>query len=587
MQEYYGFRARRGWRKAQRGLKQGWRQLKHLSSVYVFHRTKHLRHVQRFAGMVLLVLALSLLALWWQIGALKDHYLVDGGKSGGTFIEGSLGPITRLNPIFPDEPGAETVNKLIFSSLLKYNGNGQLEGDLVENWEVSEDGTVYTLHLREELFWQDGQPLTAEDVLFTVQTIQNPQVRSPLLGSWQGVVAQAPDLRTVVFSLPATYSAFDDSLTLQIVPKHLLEGINPAQLRLADFNQRPVGSGPFMFEEFVASQRAIRLKAYSNYVHGAPKLKRFIVRTYEDKDQLYKAFAERQITASSGFGVYEAEQYEQIGHGVLYEWPITNEAFAFFNTKQPILNDAKVRRALTQATKPQAAAEQFDYRFTSADAPLLPEHIGYNEQFTQATFDQAKASAELDAAGWVVGEGGIRYKDGQPLKLQLVTQNSDVYPALAASLQEQWRAVGVDLQVKLLSPSELSQDHISTRNYDVLLYGVALGADSDVYSFWHSSAAEHPGLNFSNWQSKEADVALESARSRQDQQLRAAKYETFLKVWRDEAPAIALYRPDFLYATQARVRGLDVERLITPSDRFYNVQNWTINSEPVLKRVAE
>jgi peptide/nickel transport system substrate-binding protein len=322
-------------------------------------------------------------------------------------------------------------------------------------------------------------------------------------------------------------------------------------------------------------------------VHGEPHLKRFIVRTYQDKDQLYAAFADKQITASSGFGVYEAEQYEKTGHAVLYEWPTANQAFTFFNTQQPILSDAGVRRALTQATRPQAAAAQFDYRFTTADAPLLPEHIGYNEQLTQLKFNQEEAKRELEAAGWVVGEGGIRYKDGQPLKLQLVTQNSDVYPALAASLQEQWRAVGVDLQVRLLNNTDLSLQYIQSRKYDVLLYGISLGADPDVYSFWHSSAEKDPGLNFSRYQSSDADVALESARARLDPKLRAAKYETFLRAWRNDAPAIAMYRPDFLYAAQTRVKGLDVVRLISPSDRFYNVQNWTINTEPVLKRVAE
>lgn len=587
MNSYYRFRVRRYYRKLSKYSKNIWLSVRHLSMSYLFNRTKRLRHVQRFMIVILAIFALSIAALWGQIDELKSYYLVDGGRAGGTYIEGSVGKITRINPLFPDEPNAETATKLIFNGLLRYNGQGVLEGDLAQSWQPNEDGSVYTARLRENIFWHDGEPMNADDVVFTVQTVQNPDTRSAYLNNWRSIVVNKLDERTVEFRLPSSYSAFANSLTLPIVPKHILGGITPGQLRLADFNQRPVGTGPFVFEQFMPSQNALRLRAYTNYVHGTPLLKRFIIRIYDDTDELREAFAERQITAASGFGVFEYEKYQAVNHGELYEWPIANQSFVFMNTEKAQLNDARVRRALTQATQLQAVASKLDFRFHSADAPLLPEHIGYNEQLTQLKYNEAEANKGLDEAGWVMGVDGFRVKDGARLQLQLVTQNSDVYPELADTLQQQWRKVGVDLQVKLLNSTDLSQQYIRSRKYDVLLFGVSLGADPDVYSFWHSSQANDPGLNFSKYDSKQADVALESARSRLDTTLRAAKYETFLRAWRNDAPAIAAYRPSFYYGAQERVKGLDVTRLITPSDRFYNVQNWTVNTQPILKRVVE
>lgn len=586
MSSYYRFKARRHYRKLSRLSKNIWFHTTRLARGYLFNRTKRLRHVQRFIIVIIAIFGLSIVALWGQINELKSYYLVDGGRSGGTYIEGSIGAITRINPLFPDEPNAETATRLIFNGLLRYNGQGVLEGDLAETWQPNDDGSIYTARLRENIFWHDGQPMNADDVVFTVQTIQNPGTRSAYINNWRGIEVTKLDQRTIQFKLPSSYSAFANSLTLPIVPKHILGGITPGQLRLADFNQHPVGTGPFVFEQFMPTQNALRLRAYTNYVHGSPKLKRFIIRTYTDADELREAFAQRQITATSGFGVFEFEKYQSINHGELYEWPIANQSFVFMNTATK-LNDAKVRRALTQATQLQAVASKLNFRFHGADSPLLPEHLGYNEELTQLKYNEAEANKGLDEAGWLMGSDGFRAKDGARLQLQLVTQNSDIYPELADTLQQQWRKVGVDLQVKLLNNTDLTLQYIKPRKYDVLLLGVSLGADPDVYSYWHSSQANDPGLNFSKYDSKQTDVSLESARSRLDTSLRVAKYETFLRAWRDDAPAIAAYRPSFYYGAQERVKGLDVTRLITPSDRFYNVQNWTVNTQPVLKRIVE
>jgi peptide/nickel transport system substrate-binding protein len=217
----------------------------------------------------------------------------------------------------------------------------------------------------------------------------------------------------------------------------------------------------------------------------------------------------------------------------------------------------------------------------------LPWHLGYNKPSAQLPFDVAQAAAHFDAAGWKVGTDGLRAKDGNPLKLQLATAETDIYPQLARGLQEQWRKVGIQVDTKLLSVEQLQQDYLRPRKYDLMLFGVALGADPDVYSYWHSSQVKYPGLNISRYKSQQADLSLESARARSDVKLRAAKYEAFMKSWRQDAPAIAIYRPSFLYAVQNYVQGINITNLISPGDRFYNVEDWSVNTQPVLKRLAE
>lgn len=583
-QQYYLFRLHRNLRRWRKLTVLGVLRLIHLSRGHIFSRAPRLRWVQRFMLVTAGILLIAGLGLRAQFKELGNYYQTVGARGGGTFVEGTVGKITRINPLFPDEPSADIASKLIFNGLTRYNGQGQVEPDLAKDWQISSDGTEYTVNLRDDVFWHDGHKLSAQDVTYTIGTIQNPEVHSPLASSWQGVTATATAPNTVVFKLASAYSPFVNSLTTAILPQHILGKIAPSQLRVADFSQQPIGTGPFMFEDFLPSQQALRLLANPRYVHGAPKLNRFILRSFENKEDLLSAYQNRQLTAAGGFSILDADQLSGVGKSRLYEWPTASQAYVFFNTDQPILNDVAVRQALTRAIHTHTAAQRLGLRFNTANSPLLPEHLGFNQSLVQLSHDQQAANTLLDNAGWVMGGDGLRHKAEQTLSLELVTQNADVYPTLAQLLQEQWRAIGVELRVQLALPATLQSQYLRPRAYGALLFGIELGGDPDVYSYWHSSQTKDPGLNLSAYKSKEADAALETGRARQDPKIRAAKYETFMRVWRNDAPAIALYRPDFLYEVQAKVRGISVSRLVAPTARFYNVQDWTVNSQQLLKR---
>ena len=211
-----------------------------------FKRLSRLVGVQRFVLGWLLLFVLLIALVISQIRGLGAYYLENTPVAGGTFTEGIIGSFTNANPLYATNPVDSSIANLVFAGLLKFNEKSELVGDLAESWTVDEPGFRYTITLKKGLVWHDGAPLTAQDVLFTYQTIQNPDARSPLYGSWQGIVVEAPDDQTVVFTLPNALSAFPNALTNGIVPKHLLVTIPIAQLRSARFNTAsPIGAGPF------------------------------------------------------------------------------------------------------------------------------------------------------------------------------------------------------------------------------------------------------------------------------------------------------------------------------------------------------
>jgi peptide/nickel transport system substrate-binding protein len=222
---------------------------------------------------------------------------------------------------------------------------------------------------------------------------------------------------------------------------------------------------------------------------------------------------------------------------------------------------------------------------TIADSPLLRGQVGYDKSVVQLGYDVVAANKLLDEAGWVRGKDGSRSKDGKALSFRLFAQSTAEYSAITQGLQAAWRAIGVDLQASLQSPSDLQQT-INVHDYDAVLYGIAIGPDPDVFVYWDGSQAD-PRLisrfNFSNYKSTAADKALQAGRTRQDPTLRAIKYKPFLEAWRSDAPALTLYQPRFLYIVRQPFYGFSPKVMNVNTDRYINVTDWMIHEEKTTK----
>lgn len=559
---------------------------------HFFRRLGKLVLVQRFVfGWVTLIILLIVVVLL-QTKALGNYYLTEKPAPGGIYTEGILGAYTTANPLYATDSVDSSVSHLIFSGLFKYSQSNKLVGDLATNYEADATGTHYTVHLRKNLTWQDGAPLTARDVVFTYKTIQNPDAKSPLASSWQGINVRAPDKYTVTFTLPDPLSSFPNSLTNGIIPEHLLQGIPPSQLRAINFDTvSPIGSGPYKLEAVDVSgttpqtrEEQVGLVPYTGYYGGVPKIGKFIIRSYHDRNQMIDSFKKQHLSAMVGLNTIPNELNSNI---TVHEYnvPLTSEAMVFFRTSQGILKDANVRKALVLGTNTDQIITGLGYPVVPAREPLLRDMIGYDKSLTQFAHDKSAAMNLLDQAGWKTGPGGIRQKNSIPLTFKLYSQNNSEYTYVTQALQNQWRQIGVKVQVVLQSDTDL-QTTLTYHNYDTLLYGISIGVDPDVFAYWDSSQADirSPNrLNFSEYRSTIADAALEAGRTRADSQLRTIKYKPFLEAWRNDAPALALYQPRFLYITSVPVAGFNPTTMNSGTDRFTNVQNWMIRERKAIK----
>ncbi len=559
---------------------------------HFFRRLSRLMRVWRFTAGWVLLLVLVAIGTVLQIRAQSPYYQTYQPAPGGTYTEGIIGSFTTANPLYATSAADSSVARLVFSGLLRYDQENKLVPDLAESVEVDESGKIYTATLRPGVTWHDGQPLTAKDVLFTYQVIKNPDARSPYFATWKDIKVTVPDDRTIVFELPNALSTFEELLTNGIVPQHILGETSLSELRTSKFNTtQPVGSGAFTWDELEVTgttketrQEVIGLVPNTEFYRSPPKVNRFVIRTFRSEDQMVQSYKDGELNSMTGLAnvpddVRDVSDFRE--HNV----PLMGAVMVFFKTSTPPLDDVKVRRALVQSANTTRAVAGLGSKVRLVYGPLLDTHVGFNKQLTQLATDVARAEKYLDEAGWRKAENGIRQKGGQDLTFTLYAQNTSDYSAVAGYLQKAWKSIGVRVEVMLQDDADM-QGVVSRHDYDALLHGISIGNDPDVFAYWHSTQANPSAasrLNFSEYKSKTADEALEAGRTRLNPQVRGAKYEPFLKAWRDDAPALALYQPNFLYVTRGKVHNFEPQALSSAVNRYANVENWMIRQERVIK----
>jgi peptide/nickel transport system substrate-binding protein len=554
-------------------------------------RFDHLWEVKRFAfGWLALVILLAFGTVL-QTFNLSNYYQTARPAPGGIYNEGIVGTYSNANPLFATGAVDVAMSRLIFSGLLTYDNQNQLTGDLATNYTVDPTGKHYVVNLKHGLTWQDGKPLTANDVVFTYHLIQNPDVGSPLAQSWQGITITAPNPYTVDFTLRGAFSAFAYNLTTGILPEHLLASVPPSQVRSDTFNTvKPVGAGPFAWQAIQSATTTdpnkavslIALKPFEHYAGGKPKLDGFVIHTFGNKTAMIQAFQKRDINAMSGLNHVPADLAKQNDVNAV-NFSSTAAVMSFFKTSSGVLADAHVRQALVQGTDTAAIIRKLDYTTKPVDEPLLRGQLGYDAAYGQAHYNVAAANAALDAAGWVRGSGGVRAKAGQQLAFHLYAEDLSENRMVANLLVKYWKALGANVTPVIQSSTDF-QTTLEFHSYDALLYGISIGVDPDVFAYWDSSQADIRStsrLNFSEYNSSTADASLEAGRTRLDPVLRAIKYKPFLQAWQTDAPALGLYQPRFLYITRGPVYGLTEHTLNGISDRYNSVADWEIHTVKV------
>ena len=551
-------------------------------------RMPNLIRVWRLVVIWLMAVALVVFILLAQLRSLQGYYTKLAPSPGGTYVEAVIGPLTNINPIYASTAADKAAARLIFASLLKYDVNSRLAPDLALSITSDDKGSRYTIKLRPDLVWHDGQPLEADDVVFTVQAIQDPKARSPLHDSLQGVTVEAVDDLTVIFSLPASFSPFPNLLTFGILPEHVLARYPAQQLRSLAFNSsEALGSGPFKLQRLVdlsdpdSDQQEIKLQLIANpdYHLGQPLLEAFSLWVVPSQARLIELLKDNQLTATSGLD-WQLLQQQQIDID-RHLFDLTSGVYLFYKSSSPLLAELKLRRAISQAVNPNQIIRWLDYPVQLISGPLLAEHLGYDPQLSQPSYDPDQANKILQELGWRVASDNVRINQaGQRLSLLLTTQRGTAYQQIAEEIAKQLKAVGIEVGVDLRDGDGFAKNVLQEHAYDdLLLYGINLGADPDVFAFWHSSQADFRSsarLNLAEYISEVADEALESGRSRVEVDLRSSKYQLFQQTWLNDLPALALYRPKFSYYELANVRGPRGATLVNQQDYFRDVHLWTV-----------
>ncbi len=513
-------------------------------------------------------------------------------KLGGQYQEGILGQPRFINPALAQTNDTDRdLLQIVYSSLFKYDGQGNLIPDLVEEYNLEEDNVTYNIFLRKDVFWHDGEPLTANDVMFTIKTIQDPEYKSPLRNIWQSVQIEKIDEFTLRFKLNNVYVSFLHNLTIGIMPRHLWAGISAANFPLAQYNLKPIGSGPYKFDEFhknekgqVESMEFIRNEKY--YLTDGPYIKKITIRFYNSQDELIQAYQKRQIEGLSFLSPTKQENLKNNLNIHQIDLPIYYSVF-FNQTKSKPLADKNVRLALSYATNKQEIIDKvLKGKGQQVDSPLLKNWPNYSSNTKLYEFALEHAQNLLEANGWKdTDEDGIRQKtinkEDTNLEFDLVASNWSEFEQTAEILKEQWEKLGIKVNLKIINAIDIQQEYLRPRNYQALLFGEVLSADPDPFAFWHSTQKKDPGLNVAFYDNKDVDKLLQDARQTIDQEKRTAKYAQFQKLLIDDAPAVFLYSPTYLYPVNKKVKGIEIEKLAQPSFRFSQIEGWYIKTKRI------
>lgn len=560
---------------------------------FLVSRLNNAKLVRKEVTVWALLVGLMIAGMGVQFGLSQRGYMQVAPQAGGTYAEGALGPISSLNPLYAASSAEASFSRLVFSSLYNYDSAGQLSQDLATSMKVEENGLVYTLDIRKDVLWHDGTKLTAKDIVFTINLIKNPATRSPLRINWVDVNVRAIGQSTVEFRLPAAYAAFPHALVFPILPVHILANVNAGAIRESPFSRSPVGSGPFVFKllqraDAIMNHEVVHLAANPDYYGGRIKLDQFEIYAFQAEEDIKKAIKGNEVNGAVDVQGLTAEDLGS--QYAVTPAPLASGVYALLNNLNPVLSDVKVRKALQIGTDTSKVRKVIDRQSAKLELPFIDGQLSGADVPAVPALNTAGAAMMLDEAGWKLN-GQTRTKDGSPpLQITITTTRARQYRLAAQELARQWEGLGIVVKINTVDTTNVSasfiQNVLQQRNFDVLLYELSIGADPDVYAYWHSSqgGGNISGYNFTNYSNKNADATLASARSRPEPELRNAKYVAFAKQWLQDAPAIALYQPVVEYVSHksdnAVVKGA---KLTVQADRFYNVKHWSVQDNAVYK----
>ncbi len=485
---------------------------------------------------------------------------------GGSYREGVVGQPVAVNPIISENQADQDISRLIYISLY----------DITESFDVENEGRTYVLKLKEGLLWSNGRALTSDDVIFTIETVQDPDARSPYATSWEGVVAERLSEVRVSLALPAPYAYFTENLkNLFIIPVHIFGSIPAANLRLSAYNLEPISSGPYKFNSFTKRKDGFiseyALETNENYYGEKPFIKEFYFVFYENQEALLKDFKLRRV---DGMGSLTPVSPESLPSGASISLvPMPSYYAIFFNENlKPILKDDDFREALDIGLNKRRIIEEV----LKNGAETVNGPLGRFGDAPETPYNPEGAKKYIDSL------------EDENIELTIITPDIEFLRKTAEMIRDEWVSIGIDkVNVITPPPSEFIEGVVKTSNYEMILFGNVLEHPLDLFPFWHSSKRFSPGLNLSLYKNAKVDTLIEKVRQAEDEGERKELAANAEEIIVSERPAIFLYSIPYTYVHDSDLKGFgfsdDSGFVAAPSDRFKNVSGWHVSEVRVIR----
>ncbi len=493
-------------------------------------------------------------------------------SAGGIFVEGIVGAPQYLNPLLDDAyPVDREIDSLLFDGLTTHDENGRLIPALAESWTVGEDGKSLQFIMRDDVYWHDGEPVTAADVVFTYKLMQDDAFTGSqsLQNLWQSVTINQLGDKTVEFLLEEPYSPFLEETTRGILPAHLLQGTTAAQLATHPFNQSPVGTGPFMVAPDQDWNRTHRLRLLPNPTawHQGTQIAALEYRFFADEETLLDAFLADEIHAMNAVSPAMLPALSEADGARLFTAMSPRYTELLFNlteTAHPLVGSLEGRQALAMALDRDRLVDVVrNGQGVLLDGQYLPSSWAYNEALLTAYgFDVETAVSLLNTAGG---------QDSTPIRL--LALNDPTAQATASELITQWAAVGIVAELTTADNLAALRQQLDEGQFDIALLDISPPADPDLYDFWSQEAIIR-GSNYAGWNNRRASEALENGRKLWPLDERIAQYDTFTRLFEQELPALTLYQHTNSYALSSDVQNADIGLITHARDRYKTMADW-------------
>lgn len=528
---------------------------------------------------------LAAVSLAWSIFSFYFNHTKLSPAVGGSYTEGMVGQPVYINPLLAHTDTDIALTKLIYSGLYKYNNQGTLTPDLAETMPmISEDQKQYTISLKKNVKWHNDKNFTADDVIFTIQTLKDVNYKSPFRSMWLNTNIEKVNDYQIKFTTKDTSGPFINNLTIPILPKSVWGNIEASNFLLAPQNLQAVGTGPYVIREIKKLSSGmveqIKLESFSNFYEGKPNLDIVVIKFYDSGENLINAFHSKEVSGmgfiSLNNNLYIDENRSDINIAKL---PIPYYQVLFFNLKNKILSDIQVRQALSLAINKQAIVQNV----FNKNAKIV-NSFPFSNADTALPFNIDKAALQLDGAGWTIDpKTDIRSKKNIPLSITIATNDFLLNSKAAEEIANQWKKLHIQVSLTILPTKQLSETLVQPRTFDVLIFPQKLDADPDPFAFWHSSQIKDPGLNLTGFSNPTADKLISEARASTNTNLRNQKYKEFQNILIDQAPAVFLNQTLYIYAISKEIKNVGLENIYDPSQRFYDTRNWYTDEKRIWK----